>query len=140
MWNLIKASTKAITKIVFSIFFHKSFYSKIPISKLKLRYFTTTKSSRRSNRFHKIITPAEATVCRCSWYRCFEKRLQHWCFPVNIAKFLRNSLFTRTYPVAASGPAKMVFLHTINVFTSLVFNIQLKHVLNKPFGNELHHR
>ena len=36
-----------------------------------------------------------------------KKRLQHMCFPVNIAKFrleiFKNSFFQRTPPVATSG-------------------------------------
>ena len=36
--------------------------------------------------------------------RNFNKnRLQHWCFSVNIAKFLRKAFFCRTPPVAASA-------------------------------------
>ena len=30
-----------------------------------------------------------------------KKRLQHWCFPVNIAKFLRTAFFIEKPPVAA---------------------------------------
>ena len=53
--------------------FCNSLYSKISISKLKLRYFTATKASRLSNGFHELIIPAEASVRRCSSYRCSEK-------------------------------------------------------------------
>ena len=39
-----------------------------------------------------------------------KKRLQHRCFPVNIAKFLRTA-FYRTLPVATVEPSKMGFLN-----------------------------
>ena len=31
-----------------------------------------------------------------------KKKLRHWCFPVNFAKFLRTPIFTEHLPAAAS--------------------------------------
>ena len=41
-----------------------------------------------------------------------KKRLQHRCFPVDIAKFLRTA-FYRTPLVAASGPSTLIKLNSI---------------------------
>ena len=38
-----------------------------------------------------------------------KKRLWHWCFAVNFAKFLRTSFFNRTPAVAASKEYLVVF-------------------------------
>ena len=37
----------------------------------------------------------------------FIKRLWHWCFPANFAKFLRTLFFHRTPPVVTSGDCKL---------------------------------
>ena len=43
-----------------------------------------------------------------------KKRLQHRCFPMNIAKFLKTALFYRTHPVATSGSKNGTFWHVVS--------------------------
>ena len=46
--------------------------------------------------FNKVVALRPATLLK--------KSLQHWCFPVNFAKFLRKTFFGRAPPVVASVP------------------------------------
>ena len=43
-----------------------------------------------------------------------KKRLQHRCFPMNIAKFLKTALFYRTHPVATSGSKNDTSWHVVS--------------------------
>ena len=46
--------------------------------------------------------------------KSIKRGLQHRCFPVNIAKFLKNSFFNRTPLVVASGIETFLVCDTYN--------------------------
>ena len=67
-----------------------------------------------------------------------KKRLQQWCFPGNIAKFLRTAFFYRTPLVAASGENSVK--QSVLVRTEIQENIfikQLKYIMMKQ--NKIHY-
>ena len=66
-----------------------------------------------------------------------EKRLQHRCFPVNIAKFLRTYFFNRTTPVAAfeglqyASQCFSLFYYYTDIVNESDFVRNFKEVYNK---------